>query len=567
MIAHPRLEEECPISLLAHQKEHVLKIWGLLTRDQLFSFIDCSETGLGKTISTLCIAWHLQKLYGTQVMIVAPSETSLNNEDGWLAHAKAFGIEIMAVSTYPSIRSSKGCQPWLIADPEKKKNWKASKEFIEKCRKGLFLIFDEFHNLKNASITHFACAALVKAAKEHRNVCRTALLSHTPGDKPDVYPQLLRMLGVITEVKLFHYIPFTDQYEWINYGLGELARVCSRIANDQRATRLIEEAMLRISKGRATNVCKELYLEYIKNIITCAMPSPKKEFKVTMLNAFLETTGDSLDVLNDGLNLLMGAVGWDPVNQQVAPQAQWHLANIGIGLKLIERGKLLSIANYVRKESKIHPNKKFVICCGARGIEHHDILSSILFKEYAPDFYKDIIQELREKNENWKKLPKDMINVISSKLAYKVPVDRINGKVPKKERTGIIKKFQENNNNSWCLLISPGVGSESISLHDKHGGHPREMLIVPDFFFSRVIQAVGRINRVGIQSDAKTLIVYSKGAALETNILQSMLIKSRNARELMAQNQKVTYPAEFPYFIEGARDLQLEQQLNRFRNM
>ena len=56
MITHPRLNENCPISLYPHQEEHVNKIWKLLVKDQVFSYLDTSQTGLGKTITTLYIA-------------------------------------------------------------------------------------------------------------------------------------------------------------------------------------------------------------------------------------------------------------------------------------------------------------------------------------------------------------------------------------------------------------------------------------------------------------------------------------------------------------------------------
>ena len=55
MIVHPRLTEKSPIHLLKHQEEHVQKIWNLLTKDQLFSYIDTSSTGLGATIITLIL--------------------------------------------------------------------------------------------------------------------------------------------------------------------------------------------------------------------------------------------------------------------------------------------------------------------------------------------------------------------------------------------------------------------------------------------------------------------------------------------------------------------------------
>ena len=551
------------INLLPHQEEHVKKIWNLLTKDQVFSFIDTSQTGLGKTFTSLSLAKELQSKYKTKIMIVAPSDASLNNDDGWLAHSKKYGIEIKIATTYSSLRGNQGSvsHPWLIPNKNNKKKWIVSKEFEELCQQGLFIIFDEFHHTKNPSISHFACAALVKTAKKYRKYCRVALLSHTPGDKRENYPQILRMTGLITSTKMFKHIAFTSEYETQNYGLGELAKVCSNLRPERKNE--IYGMLKQMSKNRSYVICKDLYEKYIRNIITFAMPLPsEKKTKTILLNAFLETDEESLKLVEQGINILSGAVNWNANNQQVGAAATWNISNIGTGLKIIERGKLFTMARYINNEVKKHPNKKFVISCGARGIENHEILSEIVFRSSTPEDYKDIIGELREKNENWRKLPKDMINYISGMLNDKIKPKVLNGKTNKKDRIKIIREFQEDTNKSWCLIISPGIGSESISLHDTHGNRPREILIIPDYYHSRLIQSSGRVNRIGMKSDAKVMMVYSKEADLETSILNSMLRKTRVARDLIAEDQEVMFPGEFPFYIEGKKDPDLEMRLD-----
>lgn len=558
-----RLLDTCPINLLNHQKDHVQKIWDILVGEGIFSYLDTSKTGLGKTITTLYLAWNLQQRYNTKVMIVAPSDASLENEDGWLAHAEEFGIKISYATTYSALRGGQGkvSHPWLIPDPENKKKWEASKDFEILCSQGLFLIFDEFHHSKNESITHFACSALVRTAKKHRRVCRVSLLSHTPGDQSKVIPQILRMTGLISARKMFKHIPFTSEYEIEGYGLGELSAVCTKLSPQSKGE--IKEMMSRMSKARSTVICKNLYNRHIRSIITFAMPVPKKEFKVTHLNSFFETTPEDLQIVEAGLALLSGAVNWNAANQQVGNANTWNLANIGNGLKLIERGKLATIARYVNSQIKEYPNKKFVISCGERCTDHQKILASMLYRETKPEEYSDIISDLKKKNKDWAKLPKDMINYISTFLPEKKGPNVLNGTVKKDERVKLIKNFQANTNESWCIIISPSVGSESISLQDKHGDHPREMLISPSFMFTKLVQGAGRVDRIGMKSEAKIMLVYSKQANLETSILRSMFAKSRVAKDLIAEGQDVTYPSEYPFWIEGERDLALEFQLNQ----
>ena len=561
MFNHPRLEESCPLKPLSHQKEHVEKIWNLLTNDQIFSFNDTSEPGLGKTLTTLMVAWHLQKLYNTQIMIVAPSETSLNNDDGWLTHAKATGVKIKVATTYTAIRGVQGTvsHPWLTLNKENKK-WTATEKFERLCANGLFIIFDEFHHTKNPSMTHFACAALVKMAKKYRNICRVSLLSYTPGSDLKIYPQFLRMTGLILSRNMFKNIPFTRDYEIDKYGLGELKRLCIKL--DPNSKWEIENLFSRISKNRSNYICKILYERYIKPIITVAMPIPKKEHKTTLLNAFLESDEDGAKLSKKGMDILSGAVGWDSKTQDITDKKLWKLKDIGIGLKYLERGKLYGISEYVNEEIKKNPHKKFVISCGARGIEHHKILANLIYRKKTQAEILKILNELKQKNKNWAKLPKDMINYICSFLEVKEPAHVLNGQVSKADRIKVIRDFQENNSKCWCLIVSPGIGSESISLHDKIGGRDREMLISPDYHFTRVLQSIGRVNRIGVKSDSKVMIVYSKGADLETSILNSMIRKSGIAKDMLAKGQKAVFPAEFPFWIQGEPDKELEEKLN-----
>lgn len=549
---------ECPIQLYPHQENHVNKIWNLLVREKIFSYVDTSDTGLGKTVTTLFTAWHLQQKYGTRVMIVAPSETSLDNADGWLQHAENWGIEITYATTYTALRGGRGkvSHPWLKPDPEDRKSWTATKEFHRLCRSGLFLVFDEFHHAKNASMTHFACAALVSAAKQHRKVCRVALLSRTPGEKPDVISQLLRMSGVVTHRRMFHHIPFTKNYEWKNYGLGELTDTCHKLAPDLEVKQQVSQEMLYFSARKLNEMSLSLYQAHIRDLITFSMPRPEAEYPVERYNAFLETSPEALQMVNEGIALLSGAVGWDPVRQEVASSAEWKLSDISRGLKRIEQGKLESIARYVNQESAKSPEKKFVICCGGNNVAGHDYLRERISKSSLSGCYYQALRDVG--------FCKDIVNKILQ-MSSGLGVNVINGKVHKSDRTEIVKTFQSDTDTNWCLIVSPGTGSESLSFHDKHGGRPREMLVVPDFHYSRVIQSLGRVNRIGLRSAVKMMVVYSKQGSLETQILASMVRKAAISKRLMGENDQVLSPADFPCWIEGDRDEDLEARLAGLR--
>lgn len=549
---------ECPIHLYPHQEDHVAKIWNLLVRDKAFSYLDTSDTGLGKTVTTLYTAWCLQQKFGTKVMVVAPSETSLNNSDGWLQHAENWGIEIEYSTTYTSLRGGRGkvSHPWLTPNSEDRKDWKASKAFHKLCSSGLFLIFDEFHHCKNASMTHFACAALVAAAKQHRRVSRVALLSRTPGEKPDAIIQLLRMSGLITQRRMFQHIAFTKNYEWKQYGLGELTKICQKLAPELNVQGQVAQEMLRFSARKVNNMSLELYQTHIRDNITFSMPRPESEYLVEHYNAFLETDGESLRLLNEGIQLLSGAVSWNEVRQEVGPSSEWKLSDISRGLKRIEQGKLDSIARYINTESAKCPEKKFVICCGGSNVAAHQYLRERITKSGLPSGHYKALRDIG--------FCKDIANKIGN-MCSGFGVEVINGSIAKASRTEIVERFQSDSDDTWCLIVSPGTGSESLSFHDKHGGRPREMLVVPDFHYSRVVQSLGRVNRIGLRSPVKMMVVYSKQGFLETQILTSMVAKAAMAKRLVGGTDKVTSPADFPCWVEGETDPDLINQLNILR--
>lgn len=559
MLNHPT------VNLLDHQIDHVKKIHKALQKE--FAYFDTSQTGLGKTVAALYSAWLFKQKTNAKIMLVAPSELSLHGSNsGWYYWAEKFGFDLDHTITYSKLtgRNNKVKHPYLIPNQDKKK-WEASPEFKEICKEGVFIIFDEYHKCKNNSTTHYAGAALVRAAKKYKKVCRVALLSHTPGNKESNYPQILRMAGIITHPILYKHIPFTSLYNWEDHGFGELFLDCRRRKRNDVARCIIERAMDKVSAAKANRICSKLFTDFIKDSITFAMPIPETPHKIDMLNAFLETDDRNTETINRGIAMLQQGVAWNGNN--VGDQKEWSLGVIIKGLKTIELGKLNGVVNYIHAESKKCPNKKFVISCGANNTSVHYLLQSLLSKDYCPDAVQQEIHNMAKVHPGFRMIGKDCRNIIIDKLKGSYPAHIMNGKVKPNKRVEIMNKFQKNSNDSWCLIMSPGVGAESISIHDTWGDYPREMLIIPDYHFGRIIQSVGRINRVGIKSDVKVMIVYSKHGEMETKILHSMIRKTRTAKKLLADGQKVLFPGEYPFWIQGKKNISLENNLKDLQNI
>ena len=131
--------------LYKHQRNHVKNIWDSIVKNKQFSYIDTSETGLGKTITSLYIGKKLQQRFGLKIMVVASSKLSLENNDGWLAWADKIGAKIDIAITYSKLtgKNNKIKHPYL--HPNRiMKHWIATREFHIICKKDYFLFLMNF---------------------------------------------------------------------------------------------------------------------------------------------------------------------------------------------------------------------------------------------------------------------------------------------------------------------------------------------------------------------------------------------------------------------------------------
>jgi len=89
----------------------------------------------------------------------------------------------------------------------------------------------------------------------------------------------------------------------------------------------------------------------------------------------------------------------------------------------------------------------------------------------------------------------------------------ITGDTPEKWRLRSIEEFQSNGVDALVLNIQ--AGSEGISLHDTIGSAPRVALISPPESAGTLLQALGRIDRVGAKSVGLNRILYVAGTTEE----------------------------------------------------
>jgi len=550
-----------PVNLLPHQVDHSNKIWKTITTKGEFCYIDTSRTGLGKTHVALDLAFNLQTRFGTKVAIIAPHRESLENDDGWLHWAKKYGIVIEKATTYSSLRSNKMkvYDDWLCkTDMDKKKGYHASGKFEKLAKQGIFLIFDEFHIASRESNTHYACSALVRSCRRYPDRNRVGLLSLTPGDQYNHYPQIVRMCGLIKSTYLCKYDRSNKTYKWEHYGMGDIINSCI-VRGTDKSTLL--DQMVDLNTAKIKRLIGKFFTDHIKNRITFAMPIPDNPNTITTNSCFLECYKSDLKHLNVAIDRLCDGVNWNGYSAD--EKANWNIGQINVALKLIERYKLRTIARYIKSRSDNYPNRKFIVSMGSRCTEHFDMMKTIMnsMEITIPLGVKMILEKARSDNNNvWSKISKDVFNLILN-TSYKPKVDVMHGGIRSIDRVKIIRRFQAKNSNSWCLLMSPGVGDKSISLHDTHGNHPRELIIVPDHYHTRMTQTTGRTNRVNVSSDVDISIIYGKESRLETSIINSMIRKSEVAKAMLSNGQTHLFPGKYNIYVENDQDNKIYDEI------
>jgi len=117
----------------------------------------------------------------------------------------------------------------------------------------------------------------------------------------------------------------------------------------------------------------------------------------------------------------------------------------------------------------------------------------------------------------------ETIKAVSSRL--KVNHVFLQGGQSKKERDNAVEAFQSNT--VKVILCNSAAGGVGVSLHDTVGGHPRLALISPTYNAKDFKQILGRVDRLGGQTDSiQKILVADK--TLETSIVQKMMLKIEN---------------------------------------
>jgi hypothetical protein len=417
-----------------------------------------------------------------------------------------YGVPLISTITYSSLRGTQNHNPNHGLLNRQGNKFEITEQFERLAKKGVLIVFDEFHNIKNDNSQFEASYSLVKALTRLKTRSKIALLSHTPCDKKEHAVSVLKMMGIITQDLLYQYDKINRIYELL--GLQEAIDKC-RLINP---TLTHEICNRNINRTTVNIICHDLFVLILKQRFISSMPLILKyETIKDAKNGYYIMDPEDDKIIGEGINLLSSAVQYRNDTKEVnIGNTSW--GNITSSLIMIESGKLNTIIRLVKDQLIKHPHSK-----------------SIIYLNYIDHMHK-----VRDALKHYNPLYMD-------------------GKSHKNMRSEIITQFQEANDKYRILITNPKVGGTGINLDDRDGRFPRFMYIIPNFNFIDVEQATNRIYRIYTKSKATIRIIYSKRNPSEKPILNSICRKKNVVRDIITtdSDRSIILLGEYEIEIEG----------------
>jgi hypothetical protein len=461
--------------------------------------------GSGKTYVLLWLAQQFQ----FTLLVICPAIMI----DVWRDTAAEYGVPVIDIISYQSLRSKYGKQPkhkFLTrhdaTDETGKKHlyFEATPYYKELLQQGILVVGDEIQNVKNNSDQHKAFNALLQEIIAGGGQSRFAMLSGTPFDKEEHAMNLLRLIGYIRSRRLF-----TTRGDVLYLeGIQELIEACQNI-NGAETERVLAE--IPITRDNLKHLTYELYVRVIKYTISGSMPTPPIPFEFDVKNGFYRLDPGSAQILSAALENLVKLVRFNPGRQEIEADARvimqpQNLAAVNRILMAVEGAKSQTFSRVAFQILDQTPRAKIII--SVNFIDTIDRLADLLA------VYRPLI---------------------------------LTGAVPAKNRRQIIRQFNTDPVHQ-VLLMTTQTGGVGINLHDTVGDAPRFMLLSPSYKLLDLVQGSGRIYRVGTASDATVRIVYGLGFSIEVGILSSLARKTDVLKGILDDNlvNEFLLPGDYP---------------------
>ena len=460
------------------------------------SVFNASPTRSGKTITTLAQCSTL----GLNPMVIGPSSIKAS----WDKETRKYGFFDYLFISYDSLagKTKKLNHPYLVIHNDE---YYPTEHLRNIIKQGIMIIMDESHLTKNPkSRRNKACHAIVNCLYSMESKSKLTVMSATPYDKIKFSESVLKILGIIKHSKMYEYDRSTASYVFDGYGFGELIRTCNMI--DQEKTSEILSGMKKINNTTIGAMCHSLFIELIKPKYITRI-DPVFPTKVDARNGYFKISKEAERNIAMLEGKLIDVTGYDKNTGQMNEKI-----DMGAVLELLhnlERIKLEIIERLAINMLYSVPNSKLVIYLWYR----------------------------------------DTTNMLAQKLAYYKP-GIINGETAVKKRSDITDKFQEPNGDCRVLIGHPDAGGLGLALDDQHGGWPRTILMMADYRFISMAQALARCLGMLAKSNSNAWVVFANMQEVEQNILEKLSDKEKVVRDVVGYESKIITPGNLEIYRE-----------------
>lgn len=497
-----------PSSLILkdHQREHYETCLDILTMPNKF-YIDTSPTGRGKTFIVMKIALAM-KVLGKDIPIIVfcPAQAVKN----WQDYLVKYSVPNSGVISYECLTGSTTHPPKypiLVRKDYKQKvsyidddgntiekvedisEFTPHKQFIDECKMGLFVIFDEAHLIMNPGTLRFnACCTLTKHMTYTENPSRYALLSATLMDQNDAahVNALYKLLNLSDKARMHQTI--NNVFEPL--ALEDIIKECYQLDADTTEDILNQRVL---SSQTANEVAYELFVEVINEKYGSAIPeNPELIRNLDIANAFFDVDDkdvylrikDAVDRLKSTTKYRRGSNGEDIVDR-----TKFKFTEVG---RIVAEIQLLMCQSMIQAAEQMlaeDPDCKVVV-----GVNNYNA-----------------VDELVDGLKRWNPIV-------------------LTGQLNPAKRAPLVARFQTSPY-ARLIICNTKVLSVAIDLDDQVGNAKRKVIVFPDYDLKKLIQFIGRFNRDETKSVATIRIVYPPQNMEYSNVLNALYRKGDRLNE------------------------------------
>jgi len=518
------------ITPLPHQIDHINKELDILN----FSFfvVDNSKMGTGKTFTTAYIENVLNipnmlvispaTLVPTWEMVTELAELPIvvldNDIDGIISYEKLRGRG-NGIQQHGLIEREEIIEEFTDKRGKKHINkditFTTTELFDELIMEGCLIVFDEYHRIKNiTSALHHCVKAIILRLKylveTKKAKSKVILLSGSPFVQIDEVINFCKVVGIITAKELYKNQFGRISMDAPNFdGALQMVNFCKNIDKNKTNKVLLDFPMEKNIKSIKYTLYK-LYNEIISPIYSSTMPDANITVPLDVKNGFYQLSQLRIPYLQKAISDLSKVVK-DIQEKTMRSKAEMQKA-MGAVIKqlyIIEYQKIEVFIRLAIQTLEKYPNCKV----------------ALIFNFTLP------------------------LNICYDYLEKYNPMV-LNGQVSIKDRTKIVRLFNQPNNNHRLLLGNLTVCSLGIDLHDTDGNYPRYVFIDGSYNVINSHQCVYRFYRAGTMSIPHVRFVYIDGEGNnEINILESYARKGTILKETLAE--QVISGVKFPSDYEG----------------